>query len=756
MYTSLKSKTLQKAAKRTIPAGRIPKIYNALPTEAANLIEERNDIRKQNPSDPRIPELNTEIDRKINEHHMDKWKKHLDECPQGSTKLWKTIKNLGNSKEQPDNQGIQFGDKIYTDPKKMANKFNSQYTPPLDKKPNKELRSTLRHLKKINDPNIIITTAQTRDAIKKSKSSKALGPDELSPIMMKHLGENGIKLLTEIFNKSVNSAIIPNIWKTGKIIPLSKPNKPADKGPSYRPISLLSPSAKILEAILHPDIRNAVNFAEHQHGFRKGRSTTTALQGLKNKITEGLNRKKPVHRTVVVAIDLSKAFDTVDHELLLKDIMDLQLNDHIKRFLCAYLRGRQTYVVFRGAKSKFRKVKQGVPQGGVLSPTLFNLYMAKIPQPPGTIALHTYADDSTVSNSGPIIKPICNELNLYLSTLENWFKNRNLFISPSKSSATLFTTATNEVNLELPIEINGERVPTVKNPKLLGVHFDGTLTFNQHAKEVRSKLNTKNNVLKAITGTDWGKDKETLTNTYKAVSQSQLNYCCPIWGPNLSDTSWKTLQTAQNTALRIATGNHKMASIQHLHAETKIMPVKDHCTMLSKQFLLTTQTPNHPNYEDLPGPPPPRPMKKTLKSCYGNEIKGLAPTPIDQDTRKRLLKTIHTREVRRSVQNLGNNKVLNSIPPDIDKTEKELPRQTRTTLSQLRSGYSKMLKSYKARIDPTVNDLCPKCELEPHTTTHLFNCSQKPTHLTVYDLWNKPKEAAKFLELVEDDDDGIT
>ena len=745
-------KTLQKAAKLHIPAGRIPKVYNALPTEAAILIDERDEIRKNNPSDARLTDLNQEIDEKINKHRKEKWIKHLEDCPQGSKKLWKTIKNLGNTKEQPSNQGIKFGDKIYHDPKKMANKFNAQYTPEIDKKPQKELR----HLKKINDPNIIITTAQTKEAIKKSKSSKALGPDELSPIMLKNLGEHGIKLLTEIYNKSVNEAIIPNIWKTGKIIPLMKPNKPADNGPNYRPISLLSPSAKVLEAILLPSISNSVKLAEHQHGFRKGRSTTTALQGLKSKIEKGLNQKKPVDRTVVVAIDLSKAFDTVDHQLLLKDIMDLHLNDHIKRFLCAYLRGRQTYVVFRGSRSKFRKVKQGVPQGGVLSPTLFNLYMAKIPLPQGTIALHTYADDSTVSNSGPIIGPICKELNEYLSILENWFKSRNLFISPSKSSATLFTTFTGEVNEELPIEINGERVPTVRNPKLLGVHFDGLLKFNHHVKEVRSKLNSKNNVLKAITGTDWGKDKETLTSTYKAIGQSQLNYCCPIWTPNLSKTSWRTLQTAQNSALRTATGNHLMASEQHLHSETKILPVKDHCTMLSKQFLLSTQTNNHPNHINLSGPPRPRPMRDTLKSSFGDEIKGLAPSPIDSDTRKRHLRTIHTREVRKSIQNLGQNKILNEIPPEINKEEKNLPRQARTALSQLRSGYSKMLNSYLARIDPTKSDICPNCNLAAHTTNHLFNCTQKPTNLTVKDLWSKPKEAAKFLGLVADDDDGIT
>ena len=167
---------------------------------------------------------------------------------------------------------------------------------------------------------------------------------------------------------------------------------------------------------------------------------TTALQEINNHIDQGLNQKRAVERTVSVAIDLSQAFDTVNHEILLEDINNLVLNDYIKRWLTAYIRGRQTFVEFRGRRSKFRKMRQGVPQGGVLSPVLFNLYMSKMPSPPGKIKLVSYADDSNVLNSGRKLDPICQELNVYLATLDDWFRERNLFISPAKSTATVFTT----------------------------------------------------------------------------------------------------------------------------------------------------------------------------------------------------------------------------------------------------------------------------------------------------------------------------
>ena len=744
-------KTIQKAAGKYIPAGRIPKVFNALPREAVSLIEERDEIRKHNPNDNRIPELNNNINKIANEHRKKKWTDHLSKCQQGSRKLWKTIKGLNNLPKQPENQGIKFNNKITNDPQKMAKKFNKQYTPSCDKKPDQRLRNYLRNLKNPKGSKVHFTPSQVKKAIQKSKSSKALGPDDISPIMLKNIGPHGINFLTELYNRSVNSGIIPGIWKQGKIIPLLKPGKPADEGSSYRPISLLSPLAKILEALLLPSLNESIQLADHQHGFRKARSTTTALQDIKNHITNGLNKKKPVDRTISVAIDLSKAFDTVDHQLLLKDILDLPLNGYIKRFLCSYLRGRQTFVIFRGSKSPLRKMKQGVPQGGVLSPILFNLYMSKMPLPPGNIRLVSYADDSNVLNSGTDIPAVCLEINAYLNTLDTWFKSRNLFISPSKSSATLFTTASNECNTELPIEINGEQVPTVKKPKFLGVTFDNLLSFKQHTEDLKAKVQTRNNILKALTGSDWGKDKETITNTYKAIGQSVISYCCPIWTPALSKTSWNQLQIAQNSALKIATGCHKIASSDHVHQETEMMPVKDRCYMLSKQFLLSTQTQNHPNYTDLSAPPPPRVTKPTLTTCFGEEINRISSPNLAPTTYKRLLKTIHTRSVRDSINNLGNNRVLNSRPPKISKTEKELPRITRSTLSQLRSGFSKHLNSYKARLDPSLSDKCDKCNVSIHTTEHIFECPQNPTQLTVHDLWKKPKQAARFLGLPIDD-----
>lgn len=381
----------------------------------------------------------------------------------------------------------------------------------------------------------------------------------------------------------------------------------------------------------------------------------------------------------------------------------------------------------------------------VSSPTLFNLYMCKMPTHPDIIII-TYADDTSACKSGTNIGEICADLTTYLDGLNNWFKARNLIISPSKSSATLFTTSSNECKYSLDITIDNQAVPTVQQPKILGVVLDNLVTFKHHAQAVKTKLQSRNNVLKALAGSTWGKDKEVITTTYKAIGRSVLNYAAPIWTPNLSETNWNHLQTAQNNALRIATGCTRMTQVEHLHDETNILPVKEHCQLLSKQFLLRTQLENHPNKRNLINNPP-RLMKNTLASEFGREIEQLIPEGgLTSELYKQINKKIHTDSVARSLSNRRPNKVLLRHPPKICKTEETLPRKTRVRLAQLRSGYSPMLNSYMNKIDPTTPNSCPDCNNSPHDTVHLFTCPVK-NQQPVDTLWTDPVSAARHLGL---------
>ena len=142
-------------------------------------------------------------------------------------------------------------------------------------------------------------------------------------------------------------------------------------------------------------------------------------------------------------------------------------------------------------------------------------------------------------------------------------------------------------------------------------------------------------------------------------------------------------------------------------------------------------------------------MKKTLHSAYRQDILPFAPDGVSEPNNiKHGLKTLHTTCVQNAIERQLPNQVLNAPAPVVDKTEEILPRKTRTTLAQLRSGYSPFLQSYMAKINPTEhNDRCPKCKTEPHTTSHLFSCIADTTQLTVQSLWEDPVAAANFLGL---------
>ena len=148
-------------------------------------------------------------------------------------------------------------------------------------------------------------------------------------------------------------------------------------------------------------------------------------------------------------------------------------------------------------------------------------------------------------------------------------------------------------------------------------------------------------------------------------------------------------------------------------------------------------------------------MKQTLKTRFGQEIKGILPAGvIDQNTYKTKLKEIHTREVAKNIRENNHNPVLNAPAPVINPTEKNLPRQTRSLLFQLRSGYSSHLNSYLSRIRENVQNICPNCNQTPHDTRHLLNCPARPTRLTTRSLWENPVETAEFLELPRVSEDG--
>jgi hypothetical protein len=275
--------------------------------------------------------------------------------------------------------------------------------------------------------------------------------------------------------------------------------------------------------------------------------------------------------------------------------------------------------------------------------------------------------------------------------------------------------------------------------------------FSTHIKNTISKASKRNNILKALSSTSWGQQKETLIMTYKAICRPVLEYAAPVWETRITPSQRKQIQISQNNALRTSTGCHLMTPIKHLHHESKILTIEQHTSLLAKQYLLQCHIPHHPrNYIIRENTAPCRNLRPTLHNTHIQYIDNLridGPPTFTPNEYKFLLKTMHTDTVTDSIATNSFNTVLQANAPPIHKSELTLTRKARTTLAQLRSGYSTYLNSYMARIDSSTLDICPHCTSHPHSTHHLFTCPATPTHLTVNSLWQDPVGSATFLSL---------
>jgi hypothetical protein len=204
--------------------------------------------------------------------------------------------------------------------------------------------------------------------------------------------------------------------------------------------------------------------------------------------------------------------------------------------------------------------------------------------------------------------------------------------------------------------------------------------------------------------------------------------------------------------MRLCGWSRGAAPIDHLHAETKLMPVADHLAMLCVQFMASCMRPSHPSHELVKLPPGPRrnaqgrPLKETLSSKFGDSVSpylqgGVIPEASYQKTKD----SIHTAAVRTSIEAAGVNPILGIKPPEVHSSEQTLSRAYRTTLNQLRSNKCNALQNYKHYINATNSNICPNCHSASQTTAHLFSCPSFPTTLTYWDLWCNPVKAAEFL-----------
>ena len=397
------------------------------------------------------------------------------------------------------------------------------------------------------------------------------GFDNVSNRMLKELSTSYKSELLSILNFSLCTGVVPETWKYGHVILILKPGKPAKELTSYRPITLLPSLGKLLERI----VKNRLEYyLEHkkilcpsQFGFRPGRNTDQAVLKLSNQILHSINSSE---YCIVVYIDLKAAFDGVWRSGLLYKMSSIGIHGNMLKWVGDYLSGRTQSVVVHGAISDSEPSEIGVPQGGVLSPLLFNIMMQDMPLD-DNIHIYTFADDITLACSGPHLATVVSIMQTYLDSLGWWFDEWKFTVNSGKTKFQFFTRK----RVGPPsLTLCDREIEPVRNQRLLGVMFDAPrLTWKSHVEHLVTNCTRRINIMKSFSSPTWGASHVVLRRFYIAYIRAKLCYCCTAFSI-ASKTHLAKLNKIQNSCLRLILGALKSSPILSLQAESNVPPLE--------------------------------------------------------------------------------------------------------------------------------------------------------------------------------------
>ena len=475
---------------------------------------------------------------------------------------WSTLKtfispNLNSAIPPIESEGI-----IYTDDFEKANLFNNYF------QGQTVLDDSNAVLPELPEPSYLTSLSsiafdpqEVEENLRTLKTDKASGPDGLSNRILKELSHELSSPLCSLFNKSLSLGKFPSPYKDANVTPVHKKGD-LSLVSNYRPISLLNSVAKLFEKLVFKYLYNHLQdnnmLSSLQSGFIPGDSTVNQLAYLYHIFTEALDAGKEV-RTVFC--DISKAFDRVWHEGLIYKLKAAGVSGDVLKWFQSYLSGRRQRVVLPGSLSEWVYIKAGVPQGSILGPLLFLLYINDIVKNIGS-NIRLFADDTSlfIIVDNPTTAALC--LNSDLEKLSCWAAIWLVTFNPSKNESLLISRKINKP-IHPPLYMQNVQIQEVSSHKHLGLYFSNDCSWHQHIDYIKQKAWFRIHIMRKL---KFKLDRKSLETIYLTFIRPLLEYGDVIWD-NCTQYEKNELDKIQNEAARITTGTTKLVSLDNLYKE---------------------------------------------------------------------------------------------------------------------------------------------------------------------------------------------
>ena len=666
-YTAM----LLKAAKKHIPRGQRTNYIPCWDKECEDLLRLHDGATT---SEERAAAA-TALFNRLNTQRQERWEETVEsiDFTHSSRRAWQTINKLTGRASKPSPCPV------------TANSIAAQLIkngrfPDADKAFTREITVEVRELRTAPSADMNLsgefTMKEIEAAIKRQKANKAPGPDNIHPEFIIHHGKKAKEWLLQLYSMCLKTSRLPKIWRRAKIIALAKPSKPLEDPKSYRPISLLCVPYKLLERLLHARLEPVVEtiLPREQAGFRRGKSTTDQVTLLTQDIESAFQAGD---KAGITLLDLTAAYDTIWlrglHLKLLQTIPDR----HLVGFIMEMLSNRSfTLHTSDGQRSRLRRLKNGVPQGSVLSPMLFNIYIYDIPTT--SAKKYGYADDLAILQTDRQWEMIEDGLTADMTILSRYLTNWRLKLSVGKTMSSVFHLNNREAKRELKVKVNDTTLQFEATPTYLGVKLDRSLTYRQHLKKLTAKVTSRAALIRRLAGTTWGAASKTLRISTQALVFSAAEYCAPVW---CRSTHTKSLDAALNIAMRTISGALRATPVNQLPILSSIAPpsVRREAAVLA----LTRKAKNdedHLLYTIVSDPPPPVRLKS--RNAFAQHAHLLLETIPDTTSKQMWTKSRWMEDWR-----LADHQRLHRFIADPDNiTGAELPRKQWIMLNRLRTG----------------------------------------------------------------------